>query len=418
MPSIDMSAQDTSVNGGADREALASTLNSYAPDQLVQEVLSAWEDLSMINEEVAGLRQQNRVLELDLKERDDIGSPDRARLIRLEEDLRDREAQIIHLERLVDDGRLELEEISVSSGAMKVDSLERDNSTMAVELEEKTGLLVEMEAKVATLVDALEKAAEAGLTSVTADEVRSLKGQLDSMTKQFEVEQAANKALEEERQRLRDIADRLRGLLDARDGRLGELEEQLERVMQGPRSVSAEHDYLVEQIEELKRRLLERNREYESLRRRERRLHNDVFERDERLQQMSLTLGDMESALQDRTAELREIEGQRETMTHQLDAVRRGERTREVVGRVFADSLSLVRSHDEREIKRENYANSPDVERKLTTPDVKDMAHLAGGGRVELEVEETDIEQGMDVDTNRPAAPGGSGDPVVFDDED
>ena len=188
--------------------------------------------------------------------------------------------------------------------------------------------------------------------------------------------------------------------------------------MQGPRSVSAEHDYLVEQIEELKRRLLERNREYESLRRRERRLHNDVFERDERIQQMSLTLGDMESALQDRTAELREIEGQRETMTHQLDAVRRGERTREVVGRVFADSLSLVRSHDEREMKRENYANSPDVERKLSTPDVKDMAHLAGGGRVALDVEETDIEKGMDVDTNRPAAPGGSGDPVVFDDED
>jgi hypothetical protein len=69
-------------------------------------------------------------------------------------------------------------------------------------------------------------------------------------------------------------------------------------------------------------------------------------------------------------------------------------------------------------MKRENYANSPNVERKLTTPVVKDMAHLAGGGRVELEVEETDIEQGIDVDTNRPAAPGGSGDPVIFDDED
>ena len=90
---------------------------------------------------------------------------------------------------------------------------------------------------------------------------------------------AANNALEEERQRLRDIADRMRGLLDARDKRLADLEEQLERVMQGPRSVSAEHDYLVEQIEEMKRRLLERNREYESLRRRERRLHTDVFER-------------------------------------------------------------------------------------------------------------------------------------------
>ena len=143
------------------------------------------------------------------------------------------------------------------------------------------------------MVEALERAAEAGLTSVTAEEVRSLKSKLDAALMQNEAEQSANKALEEERQRLRDIADRLRGLLDARDGRLGELEEQLERVMQGPRSVSAEHDYLVEQIEELKRRLLERNREYESLRRRERRLHNDVFERDERVQQITLTLTDM-----------------------------------------------------------------------------------------------------------------------------
>ena len=114
----------------------------------------------------------------------------------------------------------------------------------------------------------LKEPADAGLTSVTAEEVRSLKAKLDTALAQNDAEQAANKALEEERQRLRDIADRLRGLLDARDGRLGELEEQLERVMQGPRSVSAEHDYLVEQIDELKRRLLERNREYDSLRRR------------------------------------------------------------------------------------------------------------------------------------------------------
>ena len=46
------------------------------------------------------------------------------------------------------------------------------------------------------------------------------------------------------------------------------------------------------------------------------------------------------------------------------------------------------------------------------------MANLAEGGRVDLDVEETVIEPGMDVDTNRPAAPGGSGDPVIYDDED
>jgi chromosome segregation ATPase len=279
-------------------------------------------------------------------------------------------------------------------------------------------VIAELEGRITQMVEALERAAEAGLTSVTAEEVRSLKSQLDVALMQNEAEQAGNKALEEERQRLRDIADRLRGLLDARDGRLGELEEQLERVMQGPRSVSAEHDYLVEQIEELKRRLLERNREYESLRRRERRLHNDVFERDERVQQITLTLTDMEAALQDRTAELRELEGQRESMSHELDSVRRGERTREVVGRVFADSLSLVRTHDAREAKREAYSNEPDKTRTLSTPEPSDMAGLADGGRVDLTVSESDIAPGMDVDGARPPSPGGTGDPVIFDDED
>ncbi|MFL2985404.1 MAG: hypothetical protein ACJZ5B_07970 [Candidatus Poseidoniaceae archaeon] len=401
-----------------ERAALEGMLQGYPVEQLVEEVLIAWDELSKRNEEMVSVKQRLRVVELDLAEREDMVAPEISRLNQVEGDLEESQSKIVHLERLLSDARQDLAAQQSSLSHEERSNLERETGQLRDLTSQQDEVIGEMEGRISQMVDALEKAAEAGLTSVTADEVRSLKSQLDAMTKQFEVEQAANKALEEERQRLRDIADRLRGLLDARDGRLGELEEQLERVMQGPRSVSAEHDYLVEQIEELKRRLLERNREYESLRRRERRLHNDVFERDERIQQMSLTLGDMESALQDRTAELREIEGQRETMTHQLDAVRRGERTREVVGRVFADSLSLVRSHDEREMKRENYANSPDVERKLSTPDVKDMAHLAEGGRVSLDVEETDIEQGMDVDTNRPAAPGGSGDPVIFDDED
>jgi chromosome segregation ATPase len=263
----------------------------------------------------------------------------------------------------------------------------------------------------------LEKAADAGLTSVTADEVRSLKNKLDEQTAQYEAEVAANNALEEERQRLRDIADRMRGLLDARDQRLADLEEQLERVMQGPRSVSAEHDYLVEQIEEMKRRLLERNREYESLRRRERRLHTDVFERDERIQQMSLTITDLEAALTDRVAEIRELESQNQVAMQEVDSVRRGERTREVVGRVFADSLSLVRGHDAREAKREAYANTPDVKRTLSTPSPDDMQHLAEGGRVKLDVGEGELPTGMDVDEARPPSPGGSGDPVLFDEE-
>jgi len=280
-------------------------------------------------------------------------------------------------------------------------------------------VISEMEGKVEQLVDALDKAAQAGLTSVTADEVRALKAQLDQRAGELEAETAANSALEEERQRLRDIADRLRGLLDQRDKRLGELEEQLERVLQGPRSVSAEHDYLVEQIEELKRRLLERNREYEALRRRERRLHNDVFERDERVSQMQLTITDLESALQDRTSELRELEQQFELSNYELDAARKSERTRDVVGRVFADSLEMTRHHEKRVDQREAYADAPDVKRTLATPSSEDMTTLAEGGEIDLDVTESEIDtsDAVEIDSGRPPSPGGHADPGVYEDD-
>ena len=403
---------------GDERAALEGMLKGYPVEQLVEEVLIAWQELAARNEEMVSVKQRLRVLELDLAEREDMVAPEVARLNQAESSLQESEAKINHLERLLGDARAELESQQSSISREERDAMANENAQLRDLSIQQDEVVAELEGRITQMVEALERAADAGLTSVTAEEVRSLKSKLDAALMQNEAEQAANKALEEERQRLRDIADRLRGLLDARDGRLGELEEQLERVMQGPRSVSAEHDYLVEQIEELKRRLLERNREYESLRRRERRLHNDVFERDERVQQMTLTLTDMEAALQDRTAELRELEGQRESMSHELDSVRRGERTREVVGRVFADSLSLVRTHDAREAKREAYSNEPDKTRTLSTPSTSDMTDLAEGGRVQLDVEETDITPGMDVDGVRPPSPGGTGDPVLFEDED
>lgn len=393
-------------------------LKGYPVEQLVDEVLVAWDELGKRNDELVAVKQRLRVVELDLAERHDNVAPEIARLAEAEQTLKDNDAKIIHLERMLEDTKAELAAQQSSLSHEERTAMESEVAQLRDLTTQQDDVIGEMEGRISQMVEALEKAADAGLTSVTAEEVRLLKNQVDEKQRQLDVERAAAEALEEERQRLRDIADRLRGLLDARDRRLGELEEQLERVMQGPRSVSAEHDYLVEQIEELKRRLLERNREYESLRRRERRLHNDVFERDERLQQITLTMTDLEAALQDRTAELRELEDQRSSMEHELQSARRSERTREVVGRVFADSLSLVRSHESRELKRELYANAPDVERTIKAPSADDMTKLAEGEEVTLATEETVLEKGMDVEGVRPPSPGGTGDPVVFDDQD
>lgn len=401
-----------------ERAALEGMLKGYPVEQLVEEVLVAWDELGKRNDELVAVKQRLRVVELDLAERQDNVAPEVARLAEAERTMKEHEAQIVHLERLLSDTKEELSAQQSSISHQERSTMEAEMIQLRALTTEQDEVIGEMEGRIGQMVEALEKAADAGLTSVTADEVRVLKQQVDERQRQLDVEKAASEALEEERQRLRDIADRLRGLLDARDRRLAELEEQLERVMQGPRSVSAEHDYLVEQIEELKRRLLERNREYESLRRRERRLHNDVFERDERIQQVTLTMTDLEAALQDRTAELRELEDQRSSMEHELHSARRSERTREVVGRVFADSLSLVRSHESRELKRELYANAPDVERTIKAPTAEDMAKLAEGEEVALESEETELDPGMDVDGPRPPSPGGTGDPVVLDDKD
>ena len=224
------------------------------------------------------------------------------------------------------------------------------------------------------MVDALEKAAEAGLTSVTADEVRMLNKELEDSHRRNEAGDAEREALESERERLREMVGQVRGLLEQRDLRIQEMESQMQRVMEGPRSISAEHDYLVEQIEELKRRLLERNREHEALRRRERRLHRDVFERDERIAQMQLTMQDLEGGLSDRSAELKALEDLHERSIAEMDTLKRSERTREVVGAAFQDSLGVLRAHEQVKARKDALG----IEDDLSIPEPDDVPQPGG----------------------------------------
>ena len=348
-----MSTSSMDGTESVDRAALAGMLKGYGSDQLVDEVLSAWDELSTKNGEIASIKQRNRVLELDLAEREDLGAPEKARMARLEDDTREKDTRLIHLERMLDDSRTETESLATSVDKNRMDKMEEDNTRLTSLCEDQGGVIAEMEGKIDQLVDALEKAAEAGLTSITADEVRMLNRELEKSHRKIESGEAEHEALASERERLREMVEQVRGLLEQRDLRIKEMEGQMQRVMEGPRSISAEHDYLVEQIEELKRRLLERNREYEALRRRERRLHREVFERDERIAQMQLTMQDIEGGLTDRSAELKALEDMHERALAEVDALKRSERTREVVGAAFQDSLGVLRSHEQMQARKE-----------------------------------------------------------------
>ena len=369
-----MSASSMDGTESVDRAALAGMLKGYAADQLVEEVLSAWDELSTKNGEIASVKQRNRVLELDLAEREDLGAPEKARLGRIEEENRDKEARIIHLERMLEDAKGENETLATSVDMTRMESMEGENTRLSALCEEQGGVISEMEGKVDQLVDALEKAAEAGLTSITADEVRMLNKELEDTHRRIETGDAEREALESERERLREMVEQVRGLLEQRDLRIKEMESQMQRVMEGPRSISAEHDYLVEQIEELKRRLLDRNREYEALRRRERRLHRDVFERDERISQMQLTMQDIEGGLTDRSAELKALEELHERTIAEVDTLKKSERTREVVGAAFQDSLGVLRAHEQVKARKDALG----IEDDMSIPEPADIQQPGG----------------------------------------
>ena len=113
------------------------------------------------------------------------------------------------------------------------------------------------------------------------------------------------------------------------------------------------------------------------------------------------------------------MENQFEQSSYELDAARRSERTREVVGRVFADSLELSRDHEKRQDLRDEYADAPDIERKISSPSVDDMTTLASGEEIELNIDESEIDtsESVDVGDGRPHSPGGHADPGVYDDD-
>ena len=96
-------------SSGNDKAALEGMLKSYPVDQLVEEVLIAWDELGRRNEEVVTIKQRLRVLELDLAEREDEVAPEIQRLHQSEEELKDAEARIVHLDRLLNDAQQELD---------------------------------------------------------------------------------------------------------------------------------------------------------------------------------------------------------------------------------------------------------------------------------------------------------------------
>ena len=156
-----------------ERAALEGMLQGYPVEQLVEEVLIAWDELSKRNEEMVSVKQRLRVLELDLAEREDMVAPEVARMGELTSELEENRSQMIHLERLLSDARQDLAAQQSSLSQEERGKLEDEVEKLSLLTSEQDEVIGEMEGRITQMVEALERAADAGLTSVTADEVRS-----------------------------------------------------------------------------------------------------------------------------------------------------------------------------------------------------------------------------------------------------
>ncbi|MEE2759116.1 MAG: hypothetical protein VYA86_03960 [Candidatus Thermoplasmatota archaeon] len=58
-----MSTSSMDGTESVDRAALAGMLKGYDADQLVEEVLAAWDELSTKNGDITSIKQRNRILE-------------------------------------------------------------------------------------------------------------------------------------------------------------------------------------------------------------------------------------------------------------------------------------------------------------------------------------------------------------------
>ena len=139
-----------------ERAALEGMLRAYPVDQLVEEVLVAWQELADRNEDLVTSKQRLRVLELDLAERKDDVAPEVAQLKVAESQLEDSSARIVHLERLLEDSRKELDENRSSISIEERQALEKETSQLRDLATQQDDVIAEMEGRMAQMVEALE----------------------------------------------------------------------------------------------------------------------------------------------------------------------------------------------------------------------------------------------------------------------
>jgi len=145
--------QDAEAEGTPD---VAARLSDIPPERLVEEVISRWDELVRVEEDLALSRQRVRALEMELVDQGDDGSL-RGRVAELEEALRVANARIAQMEGLLENERRRRGDLEEGVGQGRVKELQEENVRLLRSEEEQMMLILDMEAQLDRLVSQLEE---------------------------------------------------------------------------------------------------------------------------------------------------------------------------------------------------------------------------------------------------------------------
>ena len=133
---------------------LADRLAGMAPERLAEEVISVWEEVIRLEEELATERQGRRALEMDMGAMEQEGSA-RARVVELEESLRVSESRVSRLE--VQLGNEKQRRFDDEGGLDRAAELQEENARLLRSEEEQVTLILDLESQLERLIEEIER---------------------------------------------------------------------------------------------------------------------------------------------------------------------------------------------------------------------------------------------------------------------
>ena len=135
---------------------VSARLSDIPPERLVEEVISRWDELVRVEEDLARSRQRVRALEVELEGQGGDGSL-RGRVAELEEALRVADARIAQMEGFLENERRRRGDLEEGVGQGRVEELQEENVRLLRSEEEQMMLILDMEAQLDRLVSQLEE---------------------------------------------------------------------------------------------------------------------------------------------------------------------------------------------------------------------------------------------------------------------